>query len=160
MRPAISDIGVRSGSVLVSDCRHADRHQRLGLLSIRRQVQIREQYLAARQSFTLRDERLFYLYDQLGAAKYSVAVGYDLRASSLIIAIRKSCACSSLAFHYNSMSLIGEFSHGRRHDTDAVLVILALLARRPAWRSFPSMWEASGPIIGTPRLRKINAGQA
>src|SRR5271166_4648142 len=74
----------------------------------------------------LRGERLFYLYDQFGATKYSVAVGYNLGACSLIIAIRKSCACSSPAFHYDPMPLIGELSHRRRHNTDAVLVIFDL----------------------------------
>jgi hypothetical protein len=90
----------------VGDRSHARRHQLLGLRAIRRQMQIGEQHLTAREFFALRGEWLLYLHDQFGAAKYGVAIRYDLSPSVLIISVYESCARPRLSLDYASRSAL------------------------------------------------------
>src|SRR5262249_22188863 len=89
-------------------------------------MQIGEQYLSARQFFALRGEWLLYLHDQFGAAEYSVAIGYDLGPSALIITVQESCARPRLRLNHDLMPLVGELMHSRGHDADAVFVVFDL----------------------------------
>src|SRR5262249_5021859 len=108
------------GYSFVGDRSHTARHQLLGLGAVRRQMQIGEQYLPARQFFALRGEWLLYLHDQFGAAEYGVAIGYDLGSSVLIISVYESSARPRLSLEYDLMPLVGELAHSRGHNADAV----------------------------------------
>src|SRR5215472_12319292 len=114
------------GYSFVGDRSHAARHQLLGLRSIRRQMQIGEEYLPARQFFALRREWLLYLHDQFGAAEYSVAIRRDLGPSALIIGVCESCTRSCASLDHDLMPLVGELTHSRGHNADAVFVVFDL----------------------------------
>src|SRR5215469_6049307 len=96
------------GYSFVGDRSYTARHQLLGLRSIRRQMQIGEQHLPARQFFALRGEWLLYFHDQFGAAEYSVAIRRDLGPSALIIGVYESSARPRLSLEYDLMPLVGE----------------------------------------------------
>src|SRR6516162_11352685 len=114
------------GYSFVGDRSNAARHQLLGLRSIRRQMQIGEQHLPARQFFALRGEWLLYFHDQFGAAEYSVAIRYDLGPSTFIVAISESCPCARLPLDQNLVPILGELTYSRWHNADAVFVVFDL----------------------------------
>src|SRR5262249_16975137 len=114
------------GYSFVSDRSDPTRHQLLGLRAIRREMQIGEQHLPARQFFALRGEWLLYLHDQFGAIEYSVAIRYDLGPSTFIVAISESCPCPCLPLDQNLVPILGELTHSRGHNTDAVFVVFDL----------------------------------
>ncbi len=62
-----------------------------------------------------------------GAAIDSIGISHDLGARGLVIAIRHAGPRSHIHFDHDLMALVGKFAHGRRHDADAVFVVLGLL---------------------------------
>jgi hypothetical protein len=90
-------------------------------------VQIGEQHLASAQFFALGRERLLHLHDQLGAAIDGVGIGHDRGARGFIIGVRQACPGSCTRLDHNLVALVGELAHRRRHDADAVFVVLDFL---------------------------------
>src|SRR5215469_10782714 len=114
------------GYSFVGDRSPTTRHQLLGLRAIRRQMQIGEQHLPARQFLALCGEWLLYLHDQFGAAEYGVAIGHYLSPSALIISVYESCARPRLSLDYDLMPLVDKLTHSRGHNADAVFVVFDL----------------------------------
>ncbi len=90
-------------------------------------MQIGEQHLAAAQLLALDGERLLHLHDQVGAAVDGIGIRHDFGARGAVVGIGKTGARARRRLDQHLMAVVGEFAHGRRHDTDAVFVVLDFL---------------------------------
>ena len=95
--------------------------------AVGREMQIREQHLAAAKLLALGGERLLDLHDQFGATEDGIGVCDDLGAGCAIIGVRQTCADAGIRLHQDAMALVGQFAHRRGHEADAVLVVFYFL---------------------------------
>ena len=128
---------LRAGHGLVGDRGHARRHQVLGLLAVGREMQVGEQNLAGVELFALDSKRLLDLDDQFGARVDRIRIGRDLGAGRLVVGIGKTSAQPGIVLHQHAMAVGGQLAHRRRHQADAVFVILDLLGDADQHRPAP-----------------------
>ena len=118
---------LRARHRLIGNRGDARGHQLFGLRAVGREMQVGEQHLPAPELLALDRERLLHLHDQFGAAEYSVGIFHDLGARRAVVGVGEARAKSCSGLDQHLMALFGKLAHRRRHQADAVFVVLDLL---------------------------------
>ena len=90
-------------------------------------MQVGEQDLAGAQHLALGELRLLHLHDHVGAVEDFLRGRDDLRAGGGVRRVVDADARTGRALHEHLMTGRDQLTHTRRHQADAVLVILDLL---------------------------------
>jgi hypothetical protein len=112
---------------LICNAGCAARNQVVGLLKVRREMQIGEKYLPASQLLAFGRKWLLYFNNQLGLGEDAIRSVYQRRARRAVVLIAEPSAYASSAFDQYSMIAVNEFRDRRRDEADSILVVFDLL---------------------------------
>src|SRR5437588_434664 len=108
----------------IGDADHAGREEILGLLAVRREVEIGEEYLSGLEFLALGRERLFDLHDHFGPPINLVRIPRDLGAGSLVVAVGKTGTEAGVHLDQNAMTVGGQLVCRRGYQPHPVFVVL------------------------------------